>query len=326
MVPLTQHCPDFDMDRYSICYKAALPVEAAWPPELRWDVFISAFTSADRCQHVYRRVNAAEKIWLLFPEYGYAAAERPVESHFSSESFEESQFCDELFERFPLISEAERICIDITGFIRPHLMHLIMKLFKSGVSTVDAIYSEPRQYRQRENTKFSDGEVVEVRQVNGFEGLHGSETVGDVLVIGAGYDDALITSVAENKDHALKYQLFGFPPLRPDMYQENVLRAHMAAEAVGSSAYRVLAPANDPFKIATQLSRLVGERDASRSISNLYLSPLATKCQALAFALYYIHERIDTPTSIIYPFCRSYSRETSVGVSRVWRYCIELPS
>ena len=61
----------------------------------------------------------------------------------------------------------------------------------------------------------------------------------------------LIAQVAENKEFSKKVQIFGLPSLRAHMYQENVLRAYKAEEAVGrdtvdeSSSY--FAPANDPF-------------------------------------------------------------------------------
>ena len=50
------------------------------------------------------------------------------------------------------------------------------------------------------------------------------------------------------------------------------------------------------------------------------LSPLATKPQALGFALFYLQELLDQPASVLFPFSRRYERETSNGVGRVWSY------
>ena len=62
----------------------------------------------------------------------------------------------------------------------------------------------------------------------------------------------------------------------------------------------------------------------SGHISNLYLAPLATKPQALGFALFYIKELEGMPASIILPINKSYARETGSGVGNVWRYKIQL--
>jgi hypothetical protein len=54
------------------------------------------------------------------------------------------------------------------------------------------------------------------------------------------------------------------------------------------------------------------------------VSPLATKAQALGFAYYYLCECVGTAASVIFPYAEFYSRETSVGLSRVWLYEFEL--
>jgi hypothetical protein len=123
--------------------------------------------------------------------------------------------------------------------------------------------------------------------------------------------------------------MFGLPSLRPDMFQENVLKAQRAEAAIGPRGSRgrrdYFAPANDPFVVASVLQEIVRKENERGVITNLYLCPVATKPQALGFALYYLSERVGTPTSIIFPFARSYTRETSAGISRVWRYSVELP-
>ena len=48
------------------------------------------------------------------------------------------------------------------------------------------------------------------------------------------------------------------------------------------------------------------------------------EAQTLGFALYYLCEWSGGPASIIFPFAEYYSRETSVGLSRVWLYEFEL--
>jgi hypothetical protein len=117
----------------------------------------------------------------------------------------------------------------------------------------------------------------------------------DVLIIGAGYDDKLIAQIPEHKDHARKLKIFGLPPLRADMYQQNVPRAERAAEQVGgvSDGETHFAPANDPFVTAASLKHIVQDLRRRSRLTNLYLSPLATKVQTLGFGIYYVHECVD---------------------------------
>jgi hypothetical protein len=314
---------------YTIMYKGELPVESEWPQGLRWDVFISAYTAADRVRHVYDKVVAGSKHWLVFPEYGFPPGKSPAGA-FVGSAREEAEYVKAFWENSIGDVGTRTISIDITGFIRPYLIFLLRWLAERGVRRFDALYTEPDRYANREQTVFSDEVVTEVRQVAGFEGTHNPDTSNDYLIIGAGYDDRLIAQVAEDKKFCKKIQIFGLPSLRADMYQQNVLRAHRAEESVGretgdpSSSY--FAPANDPFVTASTLREIVSRVSSGKPITNLYLSPLATKPQVLGFAIYYLTERRNSATSLIFPFCEAYNQETTKGVSRIWRYTVEVPS
>jgi len=312
---------------YTICYKARLPIDQQWADS--WDVFVSAFNSSERVKRVYEKVAATTKHWLVHHEYGYDATEYPQGEVFAPPPGDEAEFLAAYFDRVGPQLGGARICVDTTGFMRPHLMLLLRYLDQHHVKRFDALYSEPDHYVKQEKTEFAGLPVINVRPVLGYEGTHSTDTSNDVLVIGAGYDNALISHAAENKKSARKVQLFGLPSLRPDMYQENILRARQAAESTGSGGLSDVdhhfAPANDPFVVASVLQSIVQMEAQRRPITNLYLCPLATKPQALGFALYYLAERQSSATSMIFPFATSYSRETTSGLSRVWRYTVELP-
>ena len=315
---------------YTIFYKRELPVNEPWPKEEAWDVFISAYVPGDRTKRAYEQANAPYKWWLLFPEYGYGETDRPGGNVFQGSSDDEASFIAEFWELLPTDASKLRLCIDISGFIRPYLIFLVRWLLEKGVTKVDAIYSEPVQYKGKELTEFSGNVVREVRQVSGCEGLHVPDNEKDVLIIGAGYEDTLISHVADSKAKATKLQLIGFPSLRADMYQENVLRIRRAEESLGDTVndeiHTFFAPANDPFVAATELSRTVQQWEESPGITNLYLCPLSTKVHVLGFALFYVTERRDTATSILFPFEERYSQSPSKGVARTWKYTVELPS
>jgi hypothetical protein len=153
-----------------------------------------------------------------------------------------------------------------------------------------------------------------------------NDTSNDLLIIGAGYESDLIADVADEKDKAKKIVLLGLPSLRADMYQQNAWRAQQASDSIGeSTAGKIFAPANDPFVTASVLSELVAKREMSEPITNLYLSPIATKAQTLGFVLFFLGERQQTSTSLIFPFSQTYSQDSATGLARVWRYTLEFP-
>jgi hypothetical protein len=313
---------------YSVLYKNELPARDDWPADVRWDIFVSAYTAAERVRTVYEKATASEKHWLVFPEYGFSANTFP-KGAFASPLRNEAEYVKAFWEASIGDVSGRSICIDITGFIRPYLIFLLRWLAEKKVARFDALYSEPDIYSKREQTRFSDELVVEVRQIAGFEGIHNTDTSNDYLIIGAGYDHQLIAQVAENKEFSRKVQIFGLPSLRADMYQENVLRAYQAEEAVGRNTTdesgSFFAPANDPFVTASVLREVVGRINARKPITNLYLSPLATKPQVLGFAVYFLTEQRNCPTSLIFPMCEAYNPETTTGVSRILKYTVELP-
>ena len=303
-----------------------MPAES---PVGTWDLFISAFNPSDRVSLMYGRVQATHKIWLIHPEYDLAPNELPkLGQRYDPGTRREVEFFQDFRAALP-ISDLKgcRISIDITGFMRPHMLFLINWLERNGVRQVDVFYSEPISYSDGEETQFSKGSIEGVRQVAGYEGIANRDDSNDLLIIGVGYDDRLIAEVAESKDKATKVQIYGLPPLRAHMYQENVIRAHRAADAVGdqSNRRRYYAPANDPFVTASVLSELVERESKRATITNLYLSPLATKPQALGFGLFFLGERKKSNTSIIFPYSKGYEKDTGVGLARTWQYTIEFP-
>jgi hypothetical protein len=140
-----------------------------------------------------------------------------------------------------------------------------------------------------------------------------------------GYDDGLVSRVAADKEGARLVRLMSLPSLSADMYQESVLRLDRTGvmSPSDSNEWIFFAPANDPFVVASELSDLVQRLEMRGTITNLYLCPLATKVQALGFALFYMTELRDTASSVIFPFAETYERETSTGIGKTWLYEIE---
>jgi hypothetical protein len=107
------------------------------------------------------------------------------------------------------------------------------------------------------------------------------------------------------------------------MYHESLLRLDRVSSAGEISQDNVFfSSANDPYVTAATLSEAVAVISARKPITNLYLSTLSTKAQAVGFGLFYLTEMRRQPASIIFPFFKRYSRETSKGWGRTWVYPI----
>ena len=295
-----------------------------------WDLLISAYNQSERVIAAFDEIPAVIKHWIIHPEYDFSAASIPTNGfvHHAT-ARDEADFWHEYFGAAGADEwcQSMRICLDITGFMRPHLMLALHLLRVRGFSRIWMIYSDPISYSKGAHTPFTKGAVTSVRQVRGFEGSHDHDAgPRDLLVLGAGYDDELIRRVADAKRAARKIEMFGLPSLQPHMYEENRFRAARADESVGSLSEReyMFAPANDPFATAQELHARVTEEEKGRGLVNLYLSPLATKPQALGFAIYFLTERVGTATSVVFPYAEYYSQETSIGWSRTSIYELEL--
>lgn len=296
----------------------------SWRNDLSCDVFLSAFNLSERIQRVFEDIDAKRKQWVVVPQYEFSREALPSEA-LEIDELRESDFVVEMLDRARVSFGEQRVIVDATGFLRPQLMFLLRYAFEQGAKQLEFIYSEPRQYANREDTQFTRGTVSNVRPVQGYSGRHAASMKNvDLLIIGAGYEHRLMADVADRRKSARKVQIFGFPPLQADFYQEGVLRASKAHESMGETP-RYFAPANDPFITAAVLSEIVAVERLRRSIDNIFLSPLATKAQALGFAFYFIWECRETPTSIIFPFSTSYHPSTSTGLANVWHYVFEFP-
>lgn len=305
---------------FSYMYRNVVDVVGGLEGE--WDVFVSAFNASERVNVVYSGVKARRKIWVVHGEYGLTDHQLPGGKLLEYSGRDEAEFCELLLDEMR-VGDVRRLCIDITGFMRPHMMCLIMRLADFGLTEIDVLYSEPITYRLREGTPFSLGSLS-VRQVRGLEGVSNfDQSKEDVTIIGAGFDDRQISEVAQYNDRANKIVLLGFPPLRADMYQQNILQVSKASDVLSAFGRRsrYYAPANDPFVTAEVLRQVVAEIG---EVPNVFLSPLSTKAQALGFILYYLADCRDSHTSVIYPFSSHYESKTSLGVERTWRYTVQL--
>lgn len=322
---------------YSFLYKKK--IEDVSPENissnLKYDLLISAYNESHRVKHTFENIEAKEKHWLIFPEYEFEEIEiaglEGTHFNFSKlNNLDEDEIMLNYFEKNEKLISQSSVAIDITGMLRPYIVFFVRLLKEKNINRVDFIYSEPQHYKKKEETEFSLDYTI-IREIKGCLGSPNPETNNDYLILGAGYDYQGITNIAKEKKEAKKIQVLGFPSLQADMFQQNILKSYKAEEDASTGEFDldstnfILAPANDPFITAQLISDFVKEVESKTPITNLYICPLATKAQTLGMALFYSIECTNKPCSIIFPFSKKYSRETSKGISRVWVYTVEFP-
>lgn len=324
---------------FSIFYREGPKLEDEIESAGEWDIFLSAYNESDRVQRTFDRVNSESKLWFLQHEYNIDESTWPDPTFQTFHSHKGQTESDSI----PLLVDyikdllnvsidelrEKRICIDVTGFIRPNLLFLLLYLHRAvQIKKFSLIYSEPETYKKGENTEFSQGASLETRMVNGFSPGTSGSISNDLLIAGTGFENKLLSELLDFKSHAKKMLILGFPSLQPDMYQQARLKTH-GLEIAKAEERPYFAPANDPFATADILKSLVEEQSHKSKITNLYLSPLGTKPQVIGFCLYYIYAFIESDSpftgGMLFPFKEYYSKETSEGLSKLWIYTIEFP-
>jgi hypothetical protein len=314
------------MKDYTICYKEKIENNSL--TKMNYDYFISAHNLSYRVKKIFNTIGAKNKHRLIFNEYKFKHSEISQDEfdiHFP-EVNNEVEFFRKYLEEFKFKNNS-KICIDITGFIRPYMIvfiNFLLKKFK--IDKFDIIYSEPFQYKDKSDTKFSSL-VKEVIIIPGCssEDIKINEN-NDILIIASGYDDKLIDNVVSYKKNCKKiYNIIGFPSLSPDMYQENILRLQKVDwGGKDKEPYIKFAPANDPFVTAQTLKEIL--KKEKQKEQNIYISPLSSKPQVLGFLLFYLWEGSKYNVNIIYPYSENYKKETSVGMGNIYKYSIILPN
>lgn len=307
--------------------------------EKEYDIFISAYNNENIVQDVFREIFSKQKVWLIFPDY-----ENLDNSIYSKDEFFEygetpidynkieSMYINNFLQKYNMNERTEEsVCIDLTGFIKPYMIYLLLALNYLKFNKLDIIYSEPKSYINNEETSFSINETKSIRSIawNELRVDHGKN---DLLFINVGYDNKLVDNIVNQykyvDDHKI---LIGFPSLQPIMYQENMLNFIKSAENLNitHTFQPIYASANDPFDSAKiideEVEKFINEKD---DVKIVYLAPLATKAQALGIVLFYIKEykkfeSKGVTLKIVYPFTKSYSLSSSTDFSKINRYILE---
>ncbi|WP_301347219.1 hypothetical protein [Aliarcobacter butzleri] len=306
--------------------------------EFDFDIFISAFNNEQMVLNVYEKIKSKQKFWLVLPEYKFTDNETRLlkNAYFFKENYNsllELNCIKNMFNQFAIEDiKNKKICIDITGFIKPYMIFLIEYLYELGLDKIDIIYSEPKTYEKKGSTPFSK-DILDVRAIRNFNDYSGQQRKNDLTIINVGYDYKLVDKVIGDKKPKNKRILIGFPSLQPNMYQENIINLKQSMdlnEDLKEDEF-IYAAANNPYSTAKNISISITKylnNKFNTKIENISLIPLATKAQTLGMILFYIFEKnkydnMDINLNFIYPFTESYSSTAGIGLSKVNLYEIE---
>lgn len=300
-----------------------------------YDFFLSAYTEEDIVTETYSKINATEKYWIICPEYSIDKTKIPndyFDYKIQNQDNREAEYMLALFKEKLEDKKDLNICIDATGFMKPYIIFLLILLKEKGFKKIDLIYTEPQSYEKNGATEFSDKEsVINVRNIKTFDSYYQKSNSDDLYIINAGYTSKFVNKVLANIKVKEKKVLVGFPSLQPIMYQENIINLEKSNGYLGLDPTDDLlyAPANNPFITAHIVSKYIKNyRQENNNISNIYLSPLATKAQTIGLTLFYLFEKDiyaeeDISIHIRYPFTDSYSSKAGIGYFCINKYTIE---
>lgn len=312
---------------YTYFYKRKYTDISAINDDEKYDVFISSYADTERITEPFQRIDSCKKVWFTTGEESLPIA--MGSDIFAIKPNEDYSTIRKDIENLHLNNK--RICIDATGFHIPYLLFLLRLLLSKKIFEFDILYTEPIQYKNDEKTIFSNS-FYDVKQILGMAGSHVSETSNDLLIIAAGYDHSRIIDVSNYKKSSKKVLLLGFPSMSPGMFQENIIRAYNAENAIETICfkdleYNIYAPAYDPFVAAQTIKEYVDAFNQRGRITNLYMAPLSSKPHALGMGLYFLYsEGWKKSMSIIYPMCHEYITDTAIGISRIWKYHFQFPN
>jgi len=332
------------IDKYDLFYTHQYNnLDELTSEDITYDLFISAYNNETMVQDVFNHIFSHKKIWLDLPDYTDVNSSEieniteQIEIYSNStinieDNDLESHFIKVFFEQHNIMQYQEKkICIDITGFVKPYMIYLIVALEYIGFKKFDIIYSEPKVYKNQEDTEFSEEEIIATRNINGFD-TRDDENEDDLFIINAGYDYRLLINIAGYKKYVKnKKLLIGFPSLQPIMYQENILNLQKAATElnIDFSFKPLYSSSNDPFDTAKIVKDYILQYIKTHpNLKTIYISPLATKSQALGLVLFSILEKPffdqrNITIKIVYPFTKSYSSSAGKELFKINKYSLE---
>jgi hypothetical protein len=130
---------------FSYLIDAKRPLLTELTKEPAWDLFISAYNDSQRVRQIFADVPADRKVWWLIPEYDYKDEEVFASAEvIRSRELNEAELIPQCLANIGVDEgKVGRICVDITGFMRPHILFFLKHFKKLWINKFDMLYTEP---------------------------------------------------------------------------------------------------------------------------------------------------------------------------------------
>lgn len=295
------------------------------------DVFIMAASVDNRCYAVFENLISSGIIIGKAIVLDYAKA-RPTEDSLQYRDYYkllgnsnvEYVLCDKEGGDCEYISKANftpelRIFVDITSISVPDIFRLfyVIKEFHD-IKTIDVVYAEPKYYNYFNGLYLEYEKNIVEREYSPLVEYFTSAVSRDViLVCFLGFERLISKYIHERKEHSDVIAINGFPAYYPKLKDISLKQNYELLSAIGDNCI-YYAQANNPFSAYNTLVD-IKEKNTGKLLDICVLGSKPMALGACMFAL-----KNSDIVKVSYPFPKSYSIHTSIEVSDIWRYKIDL--
>ena len=303
----------------------------AFPVDNDIDVFIMAASVDNRCYAVFENLISSGTVIGQVIVLDYAKA-RPAEDSLQYREYYklygrsnvEYVFCDKEGFDCEYISKANltpelRIFVDITGISVPDIFRLfyVIKEFHD-IETIDVIYAEPKYYSYFNGLYLEYEKDIVEREYSPLVEYFTSAVSRDViLVCFLGFERLISKYIHERKEHSDVIAINGFPAYYPKLKDISLEHNYELLSTIGANCVHY-AQANNPFSAYNTLVDIKGKNTGKL----LDICVLGSKPMALGACMFALKN--PDIVKVSYPFPKSHSIHTSIEVSDIWRYKINL--
>lgn len=217
------------------------------------------------------------------------------------------------------LTDGLKIFVDITSISVPDIFRLfyVIKEFHN-IATINVVYAEPKYYNYFNGLYFEyEKEIVE-REYSALAEYFTSPVSREViLVCFLGFERLISKYIHERKEHTDVIAINGFPAYYPKLKDISLAHNYELISTIGGDCVHY-AQANDPFSAYNELVRIKQKNDGKL----LDICVLGSKPMALGACMFALKN--PDIVKVSYPFPKSNRVHTSIEVSDVWWYKIEL--
>ena len=121
------------MKFFDYFYRDEFTLEAPRPRQ--WDTFLSSWDGSERVHKIFAHVQAKNKFWIIHPEYKIRADKLPDGQRIEAAGGEAASI-KHVIAQLETLGDitTTRLCVDITGMLRPQIAILVRMLKQKALS------------------------------------------------------------------------------------------------------------------------------------------------------------------------------------------------